>query len=200
MEAVKKNKFQLKREKTYQNLLNAGMKVFCENGYASTRLEDITNEAGYTKGAFYVHFKNKQDFFFHLLSDQGFFFKEDHTEDELEIIGSDFESTISYWSRAVLNRYIASTWTLVFYDFYIQNRHDEKVQAFFHGYHQKWIKDVSRIIQGMQQKGWIASGADANRLAVRCYDIITGAIIHYHMCGNQVDPDDMTKAIMNLLK
>ncbi|MCM3762025.1 TetR/AcrR family transcriptional regulator [Alkalihalobacillus oceani] len=194
-----KNKFQQKREHTYHKLLEAGLELFCEQGYAATTLENITARAGYTKGAFYVHFKNKQDFFFHLLDHQGFFFKEIHREDNA-IVGEDFRQTVAYWANEVLSRYISSRWTLVFYDFYIQNRHDEKVRTYFREYHSKWAEDIALIIRGLQKKGWVTREKDAKDLAIRCYDIITGGIIHHHMDGEPIDVDKMTEAILALLK
>ncbi|WP_100013022.1 TetR/AcrR family transcriptional regulator [Lentibacillus sediminis] len=194
-----KNKFQKKREETYNRLIETGVEVFCEKGYASTTLEDITSRAGYTKGAFYVHFKNKQAFFFQLMDHQGFFFEGDQNEEGRLVAGSDFKSTVDYWSKQVLNRFISSKWTLVFYDFYIQNRHDAKVQSFFQEYHQKWVEDISTIIDGLKMKGWVVKEQDSRKLAIRCYDIIAGAILHHHIDGEPVDLDDMTEAILDLL-
>lgn len=50
-------------EQTRLSLLEAGLLLFTENGYSATRIEDIAKEAGLTRGAFYWHFKNKQDIF-----------------------------------------------------------------------------------------------------------------------------------------
>lgn len=50
-------------ELTRKRLLEAGLKVFSEKGFAATRLEDIVKEAKVTRGAFYWHFKNKLELF-----------------------------------------------------------------------------------------------------------------------------------------
>jgi len=50
-------------EKTKRDLLDAALVVFCKKGFNTARLEDISNEAGVTRGAFYWHFKNKTDLF-----------------------------------------------------------------------------------------------------------------------------------------
>lgn len=195
-----KNKFQQKREQTYHRMLESGFEVFCEQGYAATTLEDITSRAGYTKGAFYVHFKNKEDFFFQLMRHQGFFFR-DHLRDKMDIIiGADLKSTVEHWSKQVLHRYMSSTWTLVFYDFYLQNRHDQKVQEFYQAYHKKWVEDIRLIMDGLKQKGWVAKETPSDKLAIRCYDIISGSILHHHMCGEPVDPDDVTEAMVAWLR
>ncbi|KAA3609686.1 MAG: TetR family transcriptional regulator [Calditrichaeota bacterium] len=50
-------------EKTRQDLLATALIVFSNKGFNATRLEDISNEAGVTRGAFYWHFKNKKEIF-----------------------------------------------------------------------------------------------------------------------------------------
>lgn len=50
-------------ERTRENILKAGLKVFSEKGFAATRLEDIAKEAGVTRGAIYWHFQDKLELF-----------------------------------------------------------------------------------------------------------------------------------------
>jgi len=50
-------------KQTRQDLLNAALTIFSNNGYNMTRLEDIARQAGVTRGAFYWHFKNKTEIF-----------------------------------------------------------------------------------------------------------------------------------------
>lgn len=45
------------------DLLRAAEAIFAENGLAAAKVEDITSRAGVSKGAFYLHFKSKQDCF-----------------------------------------------------------------------------------------------------------------------------------------
>lgn len=42
-------------------LLDAALKVVREKGYTATRVEDICEAAGLTKGSFFHHFKSKED-------------------------------------------------------------------------------------------------------------------------------------------
>jgi AcrR family transcriptional regulator len=41
-------------------------------GFEAARLEDIANEAGHTRGAFYAHFSHKEDLFFALLEQKAY--------------------------------------------------------------------------------------------------------------------------------
>lgn len=42
-------------------LLDAAFRVFATRGYRATRLEEVAEEAGLTKGAIYYHFEGKED-------------------------------------------------------------------------------------------------------------------------------------------
>ena len=44
-----------------QELLDAAHKIFTKKGYESTSINDILNEVGVSKGAFYHHFESKGD-------------------------------------------------------------------------------------------------------------------------------------------
>lgn len=54
---------------THQALLRAGLTAFSQHGYAATRLEDVAQAAGVTRGAIYWHFKSKADLYAALVDD-----------------------------------------------------------------------------------------------------------------------------------
>jgi AcrR family transcriptional regulator len=49
------------REKTRGCLVEAAMKVFSRRGYDKASLDEVAEEAGFTKGAVYSNFKGKED-------------------------------------------------------------------------------------------------------------------------------------------
>ena len=55
-------------EKTKTNILKSALKVFLKNGYSKTSLSDIAENAGYTRGAVYWHFKDKSEILEKLIS------------------------------------------------------------------------------------------------------------------------------------
>ena len=54
-------------EATRQKLLAAAERIFARDGFEAARLEDIAAGAGYTRGAFYANFEDKEEIFFALL-------------------------------------------------------------------------------------------------------------------------------------
>ena len=58
---------QLRSEETQARILEAAVKQFSVSGYNKASVDSICDQAGVSKGAFYHHFKTKQDVFLALL-------------------------------------------------------------------------------------------------------------------------------------
>ncbi|HEY3843308.1 MAG TPA: helix-turn-helix domain-containing protein [Acidimicrobiales bacterium] len=56
-----------RRQQTRDYLLQAAAQVFAERGFHGASLDEVAAAAGYTKGAVYSNFKNKEDLFLALL-------------------------------------------------------------------------------------------------------------------------------------
>jgi AcrR family transcriptional regulator len=59
-----------KQAETRQRLLDAAEQVFLRRGLQGSSVEEITAEAGFTRGAFYSNFKSKDELFVELLQDR----------------------------------------------------------------------------------------------------------------------------------
>ncbi len=55
------------REQTRQRLLDAALQIIARNGFERATIDEIVREAGFSKGAFYVHFESKEDLFWEML-------------------------------------------------------------------------------------------------------------------------------------
>lgn len=55
-------------EQTRQQIFEAGLRVFSEKGFAAATMSDVAREAGFTRGAIYWHFNNKEAFFHEICS------------------------------------------------------------------------------------------------------------------------------------
>src|SRR2546423_13920059 len=59
-----------RQSQTRQELLDAAVRVFVRRGFTGSSVEEISAEAGYTRGAFYSNFRSKNDLFVELLHDR----------------------------------------------------------------------------------------------------------------------------------
>src|SRR5256885_6677478 len=55
------------RKATRSKLVDAALKLFATSGYEHATVDDISQEAGYSKGAYYFHFSTKDDVLLELL-------------------------------------------------------------------------------------------------------------------------------------
>lgn len=78
-----------KQAHTRECLMHSAAKVFAERGLAQTSIDEVAEDAGFTKGAFYANFKNKEELFLAMLDER--FAK--RIEDIEAVIASDGSAT-----------------------------------------------------------------------------------------------------------
>ena len=59
----------LKGEQTREQIIQAAKQLFTENGYHNTSIYDLFEKSGISKGAFYHHWKTKEDLAFTILDE-----------------------------------------------------------------------------------------------------------------------------------
>jgi AcrR family transcriptional regulator len=59
-----------KQEHTRSCLIKAATRVFARRGLGEASIDEVAEEAGYTKGAFYSNFKNKEELFLAMLDEK----------------------------------------------------------------------------------------------------------------------------------
>ncbi len=145
------NKHQQKTETTKSKLFRAAQRVFSKHGFEATSIDQIAKVAGFTRGAFYAHFKSKEDLFFAMLEHR---FSEELKALRAKVAGlSDSERT------AIMRDYCASRlrdnqWALLMLEFklYIARRGPrgakltERFQNLRQSMKQQYMDDVMRSI------------------------------------------------------
>ena len=59
-----------KQAETRKSLLRAAANAFCRKGLEGASVEEVAQDAGYTKGAFYANFKSKEELFLVMLDER----------------------------------------------------------------------------------------------------------------------------------
>jgi AcrR family transcriptional regulator len=67
-------------DKTHELILKSAMKTFREIGFRNASIRNICKDAGVTNGAFYAHFKSKDDLFAALVSEKLNVFEESYQD------------------------------------------------------------------------------------------------------------------------
>lgn len=74
-----------KSEMTHQEIKAAALRLFLENGYKNTSVQDIVTESGYSIGSFYNHYKTKRDVLADIWNEHAIAFIS-HSIDEMKAI------------------------------------------------------------------------------------------------------------------
>src|SRR5918999_5298368 len=59
-----------RQAETRSSLLRSATKLFCRHGLEGASVEEVAQDAGYTKGAFYSNFKSKEELFLVMLDEK----------------------------------------------------------------------------------------------------------------------------------
>jgi TetR/AcrR family transcriptional repressor of nem operon len=173
-------KWELKRQASYDTLVTAAASRFHDDGYAATRVEDIVEGTGYSKGAFYFHFANKLECFWHVV---------DHRNAQRgewwHIVDAHDPATTSLDEllATVFGHFEASNdgmnrWILVMVDFHQQHRQDPEVQARVAEIYDGWVGDVESFVRALQAGGWIDPDVDPQPLARQVFAYSEGIRVH----------------------
>lgn len=202
MIALKKNKFELKREATHAKLIEVGFEVLCKKGYSGASVEDIVTAAGFTKGAFYVHFKTKEQFILDLLK-----YRKPSRSDLIsgiyELAKQDMalEQIIHILMTKVVEHLSKSLeWIIVYVDFCNQAKHSEQAMETYRNYYEDWVGVMQHFIQLLQEKNKLPAELNALGAAKTFYAYLDGCLLHANLYREPLDVSNMTNVFLALLQ
>lgn len=200
---MKKNKFQLKREATYQKLIEAADKCFLEKGFASTTIADIVGLTGQTNGAFYGHFESKEQLFLHILDyrqqlSDGW----TETPKQYRPENATLEEVVAI-SVAKLQEMLKGSenfqnWILVLVDFYLQTKRNPEMQKVLKEKYLEWVAGIERFIDALKEQGWVSPEKDSHRIAKQVLAYNDGISMNAVLFEGP-DPKSYIQGLVNLL-
>ncbi len=105
-----------KQAKTRRLLMAAAAKVCAKRGLQQTSVDEVAEQAGYTKGAFYANFASKEELFLAMLDER---FTERVHEIDRALAASDDPEVMARQAGDEFARYIAADeeWERLFFEF-----------------------------------------------------------------------------------
>ena len=153
---ARKKKSQIRKEsiiKTKRDLLNIAKEEFSRYGYFETKISDIAQKAGYSRGTFYQYFNDKDDMIQAISNDM--FTQMQDKKNIIDFIVADLETTsldeLIRASSAVINifeKYSAFNWTLLQGAFY-----SDKLNKHYRQLYVQFSKPLQEKINEVQQEG-----------------------------------------------
>lgn len=191
-------KHQEMSERTIQKLVDSGITLFAKYGYSNTSVDQIVKEAGMSKGAFYAHFKAKEEFLMKVLQDGiSFYFRElqELTSQENKNLIDDF---VKYSTDMVARTY-EKGFSAVLLHSAMTCQYLPQVQQLLAKQMEEWRQDLTRLFEVMQKEGIIGSPLDARTLASTAMALFNGYNMQ-HYIDEEIDLMRMIEVFYELLQ
>ncbi|MER2494336.1 TetR family transcriptional regulator [Catenovulum sediminis] len=185
---------------TRSQLLDSAEAVFFDKGYAHTRLMDIANHAGMTRGAIYWHFKNKVDLFEAMVDrvrlpiDE---IAEAHSDDkEDDPLGKMQQFSTEFLQQLANDNRRRRVFTILFHRFELNGEAQdlEARQKIAFG---ACTDRIERALKNAVNKGQLPAKLDTHKAAIAKHAYFTGIIYNWLFMPEQFDLTEMAQILVN---
>ncbi len=154
-----------RREATRARLLDAAHEVFAAMGMGAASVEEISERAGFTRGAFYSNFESKEDLFLALvrrLADT----KLDHVTDHMRSVTPDADRATDELVDQLISMSIGSRIDpLLMSEIRTQALRDERLGAAYREWHAQLLGRVTALIEDLVRTHHVPLRVSAARAA-----------------------------------
>jgi AcrR family transcriptional regulator len=179
------------RKLTRAKLVDAALKLFSTSGYEHATVDDISHEAGYSKGAYYFHFSTKDDILLELLRMW--------TEGRSDVLRTSIEADDDL--RATLTQFFSygagEPWPAVLLEFWSQAVRNTEVSKRLTGAYAAWRKQMAEAFTRAATQGVrVQSAEDAAAVALAAHDGYAVQIAIGHPGGRGMTPAELADSIV----
>jgi len=178
-----------------KEILNAAMRCFLNKGYHASTIDDISNEAGITKGGIYWHFESKNEIFMAILEEHK---KQVHSMWEKAGLESISESTMSNSGLDFLRKNITNEWISSFIgEIEVEALRNEKGREDYLTFHEDNRDEIKKLLQESFEKGAIRK-IDFESAATIQILMVEGLSRLYRMSNSELDYVRVWKVFSNI--
>ena len=153
-------------------LLAAARRVFLERGYYAATLDQIADEAGFSKGVVYSRFASKADMFLALLEDRIAERAAQNAQLAEDLAGTgNFAAVIDLAERAERG---APGWRLLVTEFRVHAARDPELNRRYAALHARTVDGVARVLAAVSKEGAAGLPLPPRQLAELMLTIETG--------------------------
>jgi AcrR family transcriptional regulator len=187
-----------RRDETRRRIADAALPVFARSGYERATVDEIVREAGYSKGAFYVHFESKEDLFWGMLeeriSGQQDAFRQalDDTRGAEDNIQALLTTIFAIFRRD-------AQWSALFIEFIAHAARNEKVRERLAGMYQNWRDFTVATLKQGRETGQVRQDLNVDFAATVLIALIEGMIMQARLAPAVVRPEDAVEPLSRLI-
>jgi AcrR family transcriptional regulator len=191
-----------RREDTREQVLAAAARVFARNGFHATTLEAVAEEAGFSRGAVYYNFSDKEELFLELLDRRC----AERAQDLREVFADsddDVEATSRQAQLAAQQALDAMTgdaeWRALYMEFLAHAARDPAFRRAFARRTDQMRSALEEVVVERAQPFADALGMEPEQLAVVIDALGTGLWAHHMLHGARAVPPDLFSNALALL-
>lgn len=185
---------------TRKRILQAASQTFARTGYAETSLDQVANEAGFTKGAIYGYFSSKSELFLSLLQER--------IEQQLKWVPEAIQNALLakdpvtgldvFFKDQFMDAESDPDWPRLFLEFSAHSRKPEIQHQLSEAY--TVLQDrIRNLIIGMQHDGHLSSKVDATVLTAVTKSLLDGLVMDSLLYPDQIKPISWSRQIARIL-
>ncbi|WP_168200403.1 TetR/AcrR family transcriptional regulator [Protaetiibacter larvae] len=176
-----RSKFAVRREATRRELLRLGIERIRVHGFSATTVEDIVSGSDLTRGAFYFHFANKEEFFLELQRERARYRGEwwlIARDPEVTSLEAAFTRIFAYFEEVEPD---GGAWVLPLADYELAIRSSPERHAGVAAFYRGWIDELTTFVQELAQKGLVRTDLPADAVATELFAAAEGFILHRYL-------------------
>jgi AcrR family transcriptional regulator len=155
------------RKLTRAKLIEAALQLFSTSGYEHATVDDISQAAGYSKGAYYFHFSTKDDILMELLRMW--------TEGRTQVLEANAEPTSGDGLRDALQAFFSydaqPQWPAVLLEFWSQAVRNPEIGKRLSGAYSSWSRHLTEAFGSAGSAGLdVESAQDLAAVALAAHD------------------------------
>ncbi len=178
-----------KQAETRRCLMQSATRLFAQRGLQQASIDELAEEAGYTKGAFYANFKNKEELFLAML-DERFAQKIEDIERVIAGEGTEAEKALEAGDHFTEMLRADPEWQRLFLEFTAYAARDEDFrQELVTRY--RWMQErVAAALQARADEVGLQSSVPPDRVAMMTCAIVNGFAVDKLLEGDAL-PDEL---------
>jgi AcrR family transcriptional regulator len=169
-------------ERNRSRVLTAARRVFVARGYHASTLEQIADEAGFSKGVVYSQFDSKADLFLALLDARIALRARENAELVDGLAGA--PGVAAFVDHAVREVHGDPSWTLLLLEFRVHAARDPELSARYAAAHARAVSGVAFVFDALYERAGQPPPFPPRELAELVYAIGGGAVLE-----QAADPD-----------
>ena len=187
-----------RRENTRQRLLEAALSVFARHGYERATVDQIVHEAGFSKGAFYVHFERKEDLFWTMFEER--MVRQQQAFREAATPGAPVRDTLRAVLRAVFDlERQEPAWPAMFAEFLAHASRNHKVRERLAAMIQSWRDLTAQTLAAERLAGRLRQDMDIEFVSMALVAVVEGILTQARLSPDEVRLEEIVDPLARLL-